>query len=1483
MGRLEDAELKGVNLACAALGRINKDGHFRGQREVTLVLRGAQTGTSKELREHVRKHAKSVIPCTIREYTHREEHVREDIARSSVVLMPSQMEGFGLVGIEALAMGVPILVSQRSGLGELLLELVDADPALRFARRFVVDVGEGEKKDAERWAQAIREILTDREQAFRETAALREAIVKADYWRRAVEDLFGVLKIPPRDPGTPPDTPPDLAQRAQKILEIDPATAIVYSSSLLEREMERLVTSKEFAKSALPASQYLAILREKGILAPTEADLTKKVLHLRNMAAHKFDATFTKDMAEEHMRLVEALVEKLKSADSSHESPDPDENELLHGGSIEAARSVQTAAGDAHAEIDAACGRMNAGDLDVAIHILEDLRRKRWDGLTPRERYRVEANIGHALERKGEFRKAAQHYLEAKKHQPLDEKARSFEAIAYFHLDDKPKAYELAGEILKEHPNCSIAIAIRVRSSPPDVTLKELEAVVPPALSEELDILHALGWKALSVGDLAAANRFVEASLKRDPDSVEVKEQQAVVIVQEEGRAKHAGRPVNPTRVALAIDNLTAGLAKRRGHLDEARLRYNRAEAYDLLGKTEAAETDFRTAFDSDKEEPDVVRRFVLFLERHDRTDAAIETLVQADKVKKDHRNRLLLCGLLSDRKGKGDVEKAIAVLRETIAEEPEADIRTEMVALLTHLLGGLKESEQAIAFLDGLGQSFLQPAVMNAIRAKALIRSGRKEEARKCAIRATELLQSSSSVTDRMRVAESLSFVGEKQEALKQWKAILKPDHVDDFVCMALELARAVGDDTFIMSFCKQLRGAGAMSPFTLELEVVTLEKYRIFDRAIEVMSNYLVASPDGELAKVFRLRLSLLGIRLKKPELIESDPAKLPPVELSPVKIGAGAAHVLLNGPNPERGVEYAYELVRRNFDDHFARGAYVGIIGIGDDGYHFPDHPVVIPGSAVKYKADDTGEEQWLIVEDAADPKQERGEYPPSHVWAEELLGQSVNGKFHLRRDRLQPRTATIIGIVSKYVYRKFEIIDGWEERFPGEDKFFVRKYTFPTNPDGTPDISLILKALDDREKQKEEMHALYRANPISGTTFAMVSGSGLLESLSHIASEGSLPIRCCLGNDLELQRAEASLAGAEQFVLDPSALATLFFGRQWEQLQLLGGKIVLCESALDEYEELREKFSSPSRGFMGKFKGKYLFQEDDPAERQKQLDRLDTFLNRIRSLVALRTGEKLASLQTEQREELIRLFGQPTAEAMAEAATTGAVLWSDDLAVAEVGRERTGISKRVWSQLVFRQYAPHEVMTEFTLFLIAWRYFFTRLEPDVVIAACRDGSWNPDAPILKQVAEWLGQPELIHEGAIRMCILSLPLVWKHGPDVQQKQGVAKLLLQAIRLRKDGRRAISIIQSNLNAIFGGDKAACGECAPVIDEILQVERTPREIAASKAVWGKAAQSIQRKTGMSGAMGSHGIGQTHNQGGPKQHSKPKKGKRKRR
>lgn len=97
--------------------------------------------------------------------------------------------GFGLVGLEAIAAGVPVLVSTSSGLGEVLLSLGGAAAAC------VVEVEEDEEGDAERWALAIEQVLDDRAAAFERARTVREQVAERCAWPACAEALLAGLGL----------------------------------------------------------------------------------------------------------------------------------------------------------------------------------------------------------------------------------------------------------------------------------------------------------------------------------------------------------------------------------------------------------------------------------------------------------------------------------------------------------------------------------------------------------------------------------------------------------------------------------------------------------------------------------------------------------------------------------------------------------------------------------------------------------------------------------------------------------------------------------------------------------------------------------------------------------------------------------------------------------------------------------------------------------------------------------------------------------------------------------------------------------------------------------------------------------------------------------------------------------------------------------------------------------------------------------------
>jgi glycosyltransferase involved in cell wall biosynthesis/tetratricopeptide (TPR) repeat protein len=191
LGRVEDRLLKGLDIAARAMAALPHPHPRPFEADPILVVRGAPVGTGDELWKQLREIAR--VPgdrLRIREYTADVERITEDLNRSSLLLMASRVEGFGLVGLEAIAAGTPVLVSDRSGLGELLLEQLG--PA--EAASFVVRVEDDLEADAREWARAIEAVLRDRKAAFRRAEELRTKLSAKLSWGRAVASLLEALE-----------------------------------------------------------------------------------------------------------------------------------------------------------------------------------------------------------------------------------------------------------------------------------------------------------------------------------------------------------------------------------------------------------------------------------------------------------------------------------------------------------------------------------------------------------------------------------------------------------------------------------------------------------------------------------------------------------------------------------------------------------------------------------------------------------------------------------------------------------------------------------------------------------------------------------------------------------------------------------------------------------------------------------------------------------------------------------------------------------------------------------------------------------------------------------------------------------------------------------------------------------------------------------------------------------------------------------------
>ncbi|XP_078620308.1 uncharacterized protein LOC144887166 [Branchiostoma floridae x Branchiostoma japonicum] len=169
IGRVKGVErLKGYDLVAKSMGEV-----IVALPNTKWRARGIAKEDFQESRDIIQANAGD-IHFTPLEYGTQKELVK-DMERASVVLMPSRAEPFGLVGLEAIAAGVPVLVSHKSGLAMFLKTDPDFD-------RPIVEIGDDDDEAAKTLSKRIIDILKDGPREFQAAKRLKERLLASEYW-----------------------------------------------------------------------------------------------------------------------------------------------------------------------------------------------------------------------------------------------------------------------------------------------------------------------------------------------------------------------------------------------------------------------------------------------------------------------------------------------------------------------------------------------------------------------------------------------------------------------------------------------------------------------------------------------------------------------------------------------------------------------------------------------------------------------------------------------------------------------------------------------------------------------------------------------------------------------------------------------------------------------------------------------------------------------------------------------------------------------------------------------------------------------------------------------------------------------------------------------------------------------------------------------------------------------------------------------------
>ncbi len=189
LGRADDFRSKGLDLAAESILRVVDAWPLDKPHIPKLVIRGVPDSAADDVKRQLDEILEERVTYVLRPFSQSEDQVLQDLREARVLLMPSRHEGFGLSAWEAIASGVPSLISAESGLAQLLRERhLDTFPSCILSTR-----NQPKRLAADIWAEAITQIMLNPVQSREAVSNLRKAVSTAVTWQNAAKELIDAV------------------------------------------------------------------------------------------------------------------------------------------------------------------------------------------------------------------------------------------------------------------------------------------------------------------------------------------------------------------------------------------------------------------------------------------------------------------------------------------------------------------------------------------------------------------------------------------------------------------------------------------------------------------------------------------------------------------------------------------------------------------------------------------------------------------------------------------------------------------------------------------------------------------------------------------------------------------------------------------------------------------------------------------------------------------------------------------------------------------------------------------------------------------------------------------------------------------------------------------------------------------------------------------------------------------------------------------
>lgn len=940
----------------------------------------------------------------------------------------------------------------------------------------------------------------------------------------------------------------------------------------------------------------------------------------------------------------------------------------------------------------------------------------------------------------GEFESAGKLFLQAFEALPELDQAKQNQVLGLSLLRRADEAYKFARQYIADGLTTPVMVLRLIDVIPSKEGLAEFESIIDSYIETNEDINNALAHKLLSFGDYASACQAAKRALQLEPESPHAHLAAALSV---HSAAVHGDIDTRKDRLQQAVRHYDAAETAARNQTYTnlvPEVLVNRAAAHMLLGDMAKSGRDYRAAIAAANKPSIYVEHAVGFFLQQQDFDAAWELLESLDRTTLEAQ----FLAIIAEFNSGATADKRTLISEMQALGEKDWGRSSECIMHCVQWSISLEDYLLAESFVtDGFREkhSFQAHILMSWIHQV----SGRYEKAQEEADKALNEDVDSAHPQDLRLLARLFVRLKQDEKALGLLEQVAHPGILDDEMIALIMCAQRLGRDDLLLRLCGELRTSGAQDENVRKLEIHLLNQYAP-KKAFEIIDEFIKSSEQPSYFIAFR---NVLAVRLNDFDKLNLNPFELPrPAELSPEEANLVILPYITLG-KVDDALRFLYAQRQLNFENENAHGSYIFFFMTYAQNSELRTPPSKVEKHTAVLLEMMGGEHRWVIIEDEQ-PVGSRNEFAGNSAIGKVLLSSKIGDVVEMPSSLVQPESAKVLEIQTKYVRAFQDSLHNFTQRFPGSSML----QQIRVGDEENFDPSVIIESLKGRKDHVNKCVEVYREYPCS--LYLLAEGIGLneLEAIKALASIPNGVVKCCQTSPQEFEQLAKDGWSSDSVVLCISTIITLTMLKAWEHLDS-SKRYLVAQSTSELVDEwVRDAMSSLAQeggGVIGlDGVNQLVLHETTDEQRQARFEEIRCMREKIDRHCEVESSAALADLNPEKRDKYKRLVGLHNVESMSVAKDHNAVLWTDDVVVGYIGTTDFGVPS-IWTQLALRCLVESGSVSidNFNLVtakLASWNYGSTIWNSDTIISAGVEAMWKTDAWPLSQCIALIRKPDL-----------------------------------------------------------------------------------------------------------------------------------------